>query len=93
MTNYTFTKSEAIELIRENIGATKKDKVSIGTESLKTMKTIIVDIDCDSHFDMLIDILKQLEKVWWASFGETKEEWTTLLICARENPDLFPMNK
>lgn len=60
-------------------------------EEIKYLK---VDIsDRNTHFDILIDILKQLEKVWWASFEETKEEWTTLLMCARENPELFPIKK
>lgn len=58
-----------------------------------TMRTLEIDTEHESHMSILIDILKQLEKVWWASFEETKEEWTTLLMCARENPELFPINK
>lgn len=53
-------------------------------------KTIKVDVsDNNSHMSILVDILKQLEKAWWASFKETQEEWCTLLMCARENPDFL----
>lgn len=54
-------------------------------------KTIKVNIDDDnSHAWILVDILKQLEKVWWASCKETKEELCTLLMCDREYPRFLP---
>ena len=50
-------------------------------------KTLKVDVsDNNTHASILVDILKQLEKVWWASYDETKEEWCTLLMCDREYP-------
>lgn len=53
-------------------------------------KTIKVDVsDNNDHRSILVDILKQLENTWWASFEETKEEWTTLLMCAREDPNFL----
>lgn len=56
----------------------------------KEIKTIAVDIsDANTHSGILVDILKQLEKVWWASYEETKEEWCTLLMCDRDDPNFL----
>ena len=67
---------EIVDLVDEFVGNAEWYKIQI-------------DIEHESHESILIDILQQLEKLWWASFEETKEEWTTLLMCARENPEFI----
>ena len=55
----------------------------------KVEKWIIrVDIsDGNSHMWMLLSIMKQLEKLEWASIEEIQSEWTTLLKCMEKDPE------
>lgn len=74
----------------KDVRIAEKDYNYLTNTMYEEYKTIKVDVsDNNDHRSILVDILKQLEKVWWASFEETKEEWTTLLICAREDPNFL----
>ncbi len=74
----------------KDVRIAEKDYNYLTNTMYEEYKTIKVDVsDNNDHRSILVDILKQLEKVWWASFEETKEEWTTLLMCAREDPNFL----